>query len=73
MPFWWERQLALYILSDFLGIKNPNGLHDLNSPNNLSGVNDSTASFHQKTFNLKKKKFFDGLLLFDREGLTKRS
>ena len=40
MPFWWEWQLALYILSDFPGIKNLNGLNDLNSLNNLSGFND---------------------------------
>ena len=40
MPFWWEWQLALYILSDFPGIKNLNGLNDLNSLNNLIGFND---------------------------------
>ena len=40
MPFWWEWQLALYILSDFPGIKNLSGLNDLNSLNNLSGLND---------------------------------
>ena len=38
--FWWEWQLAYYILSDFPGIKNLNGLNDLNSLNNLSGLND---------------------------------
>ena len=33
MPFWWECQLALYILSAFPGIKNLNGLNDLDSLN----------------------------------------
>jgi hypothetical protein len=35
--FGWEWHLALYILSDFSGIKNLSGLNDLNS---LSGLND---------------------------------
>ena len=30
IPFWWKCQLAFYILSDFPGIKNLNGLNDLN-------------------------------------------
>ena len=34
-----EKQPALYILSDFPGIRNPSGLNDLNSLNNLSGLN----------------------------------
>ena len=37
MPFWWEWQLALYILSNLPGIKKLNGLNDLN---NLSDLND---------------------------------
>ena len=37
MPFWWEWQLALYILNDFPGIENLNGINNLN---NLSGLND---------------------------------
>jgi hypothetical protein len=40
MPFWWEWQLALYMLTDFPGIKNLSGLNDLYSLNNLSGLND---------------------------------
>jgi hypothetical protein len=31
---------ALYILSDFIGIKNLSSLNDLNSLNSLSGLND---------------------------------
>ena len=34
-----QKQPALYILSDFSGIRNPSGLIDLNSLNNLSGLN----------------------------------
>ena len=34
-----QKQPALYILSDFPGIRNPSGLRDLNSLNNLSGLN----------------------------------
>ena len=41
MHFWWEWQLALYISSDFPGIKNLSGLNNLNSLNNLSGLNDA--------------------------------
>ena len=54
MPFWWEWQLALYILSDFPGIKNLNGLNDLNSLNNLSGLNDLYSCISSKNFNLEK-------------------
>ena len=43
MPFWWEWQLALYILSDFPGIKNLNDLNSLNNLNNLSGLNGWAA------------------------------
>ena len=35
-----KKQHALYILSDFLGIRNLSGLNDLNSLNNLGGLND---------------------------------
>ena len=35
-----EKQLALYILSDFPGIWNLSGLNDLYSLNNLRGLND---------------------------------
>ena len=34
-----QKQPALYILSDFHGIRNHSGLHDLNILNNLSGLN----------------------------------
>jgi hypothetical protein len=44
MPFWQKRQLALYKLSDFLGIKNLSGLNDLNSLNNLSDLNSLISS-----------------------------
>ena len=53
MLFWWERQLSLYILSDFPSIKNLNGLNDLNSLNNLSGLND----FHQKKLYFKEQMY----------------
>jgi hypothetical protein len=35
-----KQQHALYILSDFPGIKNLSGLNDLNSLNNLGGLID---------------------------------
>ena len=35
-----EKQHALDILSDFLGIRNLSGLNELNSLNNLSGLKD---------------------------------
>jgi hypothetical protein len=34
-----QKQPALYILSDFPGIRNPSSLSDLNSLDNLSGLN----------------------------------
>ena len=40
VPFWWEWQFALYILSDLPCINNLSGLNDLNSLNNLSDLND---------------------------------
>ena len=53
MHFWWEWQLALYILSDFPGIKHLNGLNDLNSLNNLSGLNDLYSLISSKKLNFK--------------------
>jgi hypothetical protein len=35
-----QKQPALYILSDFPGIRNLSGLNDLYSLNNLSGLSD---------------------------------
>ena len=35
-----QKQPALYILSDFPGIRNLSGLNDLYSLNNLGGLND---------------------------------
>ena len=35
-----QKQPALYILSDFHGIRNLSGLNDLYSLNNLGGLND---------------------------------
>ena len=65
MPFWQEWQLALYLLSDFLGIKNLNGLNDLNSFNNLSDLNDLNSLISSKNFYFEVKMYiFDGLLLF---------
>jgi hypothetical protein len=62
MPFWWEWQLALYMLSDFPGIKNLSGLNDLNS---LSGLNDLYSLISSKNLYFKVKMyFFDGLILF---------
>ena len=58
MPFWWEWQLALYILSDFPGIKNLNGLNDLNSLNNLRGLNDLYSLISSKNLQLKEKCIF---------------
>ena len=48
MPFWWEWQLVLYILSDFPGIKNLNSLDDLNSLNNLNGLDDLNSLISSK-------------------------
>ena len=63
MPFWWEWQLALYILSDLPGIKNLNGLNDLNSLNNLSNLNDLNSLILSKNLYFKVKMYiFDGLL-----------
>ena len=54
MPFWWEWQLALYILSDFPGIKNLSGLNDLN---NLSGLNDLHSLISSKKLYFKVKMY----------------
>ena len=48
MPFWWIWQLALYILSNFLAIKNISSLNDFNSLNNLSGLNDLNSLISSK-------------------------
>ena len=58
IPFRWEWQLALYILSDFLGIKKINGLNDLLASTTSVVLMTSTASFCPKTFNLEKKNIF---------------
>jgi hypothetical protein len=58
MAFWWEWQFALYILSDFLGIKNLSGLNDLNSLNNLSDLNDLYNLISSKNLYFKVKKIF---------------
>ena len=52
MPFWWEWQLLLYILSDFPGIKNLNGLNGLN---NLRGLNDLYSLISSKNLYFKVK------------------
>jgi hypothetical protein len=57
-PFWWEWQLALYILSDFPGIKNLSGLNDLNSFNNLSGLNDLYSLISSKHLYSKVKSYW---------------
>ena len=65
MPFWCKWQLALCIISDFLGIKNLGGLNDLNSLNNLSDLNDLYSLISSKTLYRKVKMcIFDGLLLY---------
>ena len=43
-----RKQHALYILSDFPGIRNLSGLNDLKSLNNLSGLNDLYSLFSSK-------------------------
>ena len=65
MPFWWEWQLALYILSDFPAINNQSGLNDLNGLNNLNGFNDLCRFISSKNLYFKVNMYiFDGLLLF---------
>ena len=60
-----KNQSALYILSDFPGVRNPSGLNDLNSLNNLSGLNDLNSLISSKTHYFEVKMYiFDGLLLF---------
>ena len=62
MPFWWEWQFALHILSHFPGINDLTGLNDLN---NLSDLNELMILILSKTFNLELKMYiFDGSLNF---------
>ena len=59
IPFWWEWQLALYMLNDFPGI------NYLNSLNNLSGLNDLYSPISSKNLYFKVLTYiFDDLLLF---------
>ena len=58
MPFWWEWQLALYILSNFPGFKNLNGLNDLTSLNNISGLNDLNSLISSKNLYFEEKWIF---------------
>ena len=49
-----QKQPALYILSDFPGIRNLGGFNDLYSLNNLSGLDDLDSLFLSKNLgNLK--------------------
>ena len=71
-----QKQPALYILSDFPGIRNPSGLNDLNSLNNLSGLNDLNSLISPKriagldvSINPDTKMTYSGHLVFD--GLSK--
>jgi hypothetical protein len=57
MSLWWKWQLALYILSDFIGIKNLSGLNDLNSLNNLGGLNDLYSLISSKNLYFKVKMY----------------
>ena len=52
MPFWWEWQLALYILSDFPGIKILNGLYGHNSLNNLNSLISSKKTLFKRKKNV---------------------
>ena len=45
-----QKQLALYTLSDFPGIRNLSSLNDINSLNNLSGFNDLNSLILSKTY-----------------------
>jgi hypothetical protein len=45
-----QKQPALYILSDFPGIRNLRGLNDLYSLNNLGGLNDLFTLISSKKF-----------------------
>ena len=56
MSFWWEWQLAFYILGDFPGIKSLSGLNDLNDLNNLNGLNDLYSLISSKNLYFKVKK-----------------
>ena len=50
MPFWWEWQLVLYILSAFPGTKNLCSLIDLSSLGNLIGLTSLTRPISSKKF-----------------------
>ena len=50
MHFCWEWHLALYIFSDFPGIRNLSSLNDLNSLNDLSGLNGLNSLISSKTY-----------------------
>ena len=50
MPFWWEWELVLYILSDFPGTKNLCSLIDLSSLGNLIGLTSLTRPISSKKF-----------------------
>ena len=55
---------AIYLLSDFLGIKNPNGLNDLNSLNNLSSLNNLYSLISSKQLYFRVKMYIvDSLIL----------
>ena len=65
-----QKQPALYILSDFPGIRNLSGLNDLYSLNNLGGLNDLFSLISSKKFteldifiNPDTKITFSGLLM----------
>jgi hypothetical protein len=72
MHFCWDWHLALYILSDSLGIRNLGGLNDLNSLTTTVASMTSTTSFHQKkitelvvSINPDTKMIYLGLLMWD--------
>ena len=50
MPFYWEWQLELCLLSDFPGIRSLSHLNDLNSLNKLSGLNDLYSLISSKNY-----------------------
>ena len=67
-----QKQPALYILSDFPGIRNPSGLNDLNSLNNFSDLNGLFSLISSKeitdldvSINPDTKMTYSGLLVFD--------
>ena len=48
MPYWWQWQLAIYILSVFPTIRNLSSLNDLYSLNDLSGLNGLNSLISSK-------------------------